>query len=259
MSDSTYTMGIDVGSAASKCIIMKDGTSIVAKAIMPSGAGTSGPAKAREAALKEAGITEDDISYTMATGYGRHNESSDGEMSELTCHAKGAVFLLDGVRTVIDIGGQDLKVLKIDENGNMSNFVMNEKCAAGTGRFLEVMSRVLDINLDDMGEMSKQSTNRVDISSTCTVFAESEVISQLAQNKDRADVLAGIHRSVASRVAGIARRIGIEAPVMLTGGVSQNEGVRLALEDELSEDVIIEPLSPFAGAVGAAILAYEKM
>ena len=259
MSEPIYTMGIDVGSAASKCVIMSDAKTIVGCTLMPSGAGTSGPGLARESALKEAELKENDLSFIMATGYGRNNEVADSEMSELTCHAKGAVFLLEGVRTVIDIGGQDLKVLNIDENGILSNFVMNEKCAAGTGRFLEVMARVLDVKLEDMGSLSEKSTERVDISSTCTVFAESEVISQLAQNKEIPDILAGIHRSVASRVAGIARRIGIDAPLMLTGGVSQNKGVRLALEEELEEKVYVDAFSPFAGAIGAAILGYKKL
>ena len=258
MNNPIYTMGIDIGSAASKCVILKDGESIAAYALYPSGAGTAGPDKVIDEALLVAGISSEDIAFKMATGYGRHSIDADEEMSELTCHAKGAVFILPGVRTVIDIGGQDFKILEIDNNGMLASFLMNEKCAAGTGRFLEVMSRVLDVPLEEMGELSSKSENIVDISSTCTVFAESEVISQLAQNKNRNDILAGIHRSVASRVAGIARRIRIESPILLTGGVAPNDGVKQALRNELEQEIITDKLSAFAGALGAAILAYEK-
>ena len=193
-----YTLGIDVGSTASKCIILKDGTEIVAKSLVDVGTGTSGPQRAIEAVLAEAGMKKEDLHYTLATGYGRNSLTgiADKQMSELSCHAKGACFLFPNVHTVIDIGGQDVKVLHI-ENGAMVNFQMNDKCAAGTGRFLDVMARVLEVKVEDLGRLGAMSTKEVGISSTCTVFAESEVISQLAMGTDKCDIIDGIHRSVA--------------------------------------------------------------
>ena len=198
-----YTLGIDVGSTASKCIMLKDGKEIVSKSLVSVGTGTSGPQRAIEEVLKNAGKTREDMDYTLATGYGRNSLEgiADKQMSELSCHARGAYFLFPKVHTVIDIGGQDVKVLKI-ENGAMVNFQMNDKCAAGTGRFLDVMARVLEVNIEDLEKLSAESTKRIGISSTCTVFAESEVISQLAQGTDKRDIIAGIHRAIAGRVAG---------------------------------------------------------
>jgi predicted CoA-substrate-specific enzyme activase len=199
------------------------------------------------------------MAYILSTGYGRHNvEEADGEMSELSCHAKGAALLFSEARTVIDIGGQDAKALRIDAGGKLENFVMNEKCAAGTGRFLEVMARVLEVRQEDMEKLAAMRTRRVDISSTCAVFAESEVISQLSAGTDRADIIDGIHRSVAARVAGLAKRVGVKPGVAMTGGVAQNNGVRLALQEELGVPVLASPLSQYAGALGAALLAFQK-
>ena len=180
---SIYTLGIDIGSTASKCVMLKDGKEIVAKSLIAVGAGTSGPQRAIAEVLEKAGKTEADMAYTLATGYGRNSleDIADHQMSELSCHAKGATFLFPDVHTVIDIGGQDVKVLQID-NGVMTNFVMNDKCAAGTGRFLDVMARVLEVKVEDLGTLGSQSTKYVGISSTCTVFAESEVISQLSMD-----------------------------------------------------------------------------
>jgi predicted CoA-substrate-specific enzyme activase len=254
------TMGVDIGSTASKCVILQDAEEIVSKALIPFGAGTSGPARVIEQALADCGFRKEDMAYILATGYGRNSlDLADFEMSELSCHASGAYFLFPGVRTVIDIGGQDVKVLKIGKNGVLETFVMNEKCAAGTGRFLEVMARVLEVNLEDLAELSAQSTERVDISSTCTVFAESEVISQLARNKNRRDIINGIHRSVAGRVAGLARRVGVVKDVVMTGGVARNSGVVLALENELRVKIETSSLSQYAGALGAALWAFRKL
>ena len=163
-----YTMGIDVGSTASKCIILRDGKDIVAKSLVGVGAGTSGPARAISEVLEAAGMQRADMDFVLATGYGRNSleEIADSQMSELSCHAKGAHFLFPEVHTVIDIGGQDVKVLQIDD-GIMTNFVMNDKCAAGTGRFLDVMARVLEVKVEDLGTLGAQSTKNVPISSTC--------------------------------------------------------------------------------------------
>lgn len=256
---SIYSLGIDVGSTASKCIILKDGTEIVAKSLIDVGAGTSGPARAIEAVLQEAGMTREEMGFTLATGYGRNSLEgiADAQMSELSCHAKGAAFLFPDVRTVIDIGGQDVKAMHI-ENGAMVNFQMNDKCAAGTGRFLDVMARVLEVKVDELGDLAAQSTKRVAISSTCTVFAESEVISQLAQDTDKRDIINGIHHSVANRVVGLVNRIGVQDRVVMTGGVAQNKGIVSALEEGLGHIVYTSPLTQYVGALGAALFAYQK-
>jgi len=247
---SIYTLGIDVGSTASKCIILKDGTEIVGKSLIDVGAGTSGPARAIEAAFASCGMQASDMAYTLATGYGRNSldNIADSQMSELSCHAKGASFLFPDVRTVIDIGGQDVKALHI-ENGAMVNFQMNDKCAAGTGRFLDVMAKVLEVEVNDLGDLGAQSTKRIAISSTCTVFAESEVISQLSMGTDKRDIINGIHHSVANRVVGLVNR---------TGGVAQNKGIVAALEEGLGHTVYTSPLTQYNGALGAALFAYQK-
>ena len=256
---SIYTLGIDVGSTASKCIILKDGTEIVGKSLIDVGAGTSGPARAIEAAFASCGMQASDMAYTLATGYGRNSldNIADSQMSELSCHAKGASFLFPDVRTVIDIGGQDVKALHI-ENGAMVNFQMNDKCAAGTGRFLDVMAKVLEVEVNDLGDLGAQSTKRIAISSTCTVFAESEVISQLSMGTDKRDIINGIHHSVANRVVGLVNRIGVQDRVVMTGGVAQNKGIVAALEEGLGHTVYTSPLTQYHGALGAALFAYQK-
>lgn len=253
-----YTLGIDVGSTASKCVILKDGSEIVAKSLIDVGAGTSGPQRAIDMVLENAGMSKEDMAYTLATGYGRNSlmEIADKQMSELSCHAQGAFFLFPKVHTVIDIGGQDVKVLHI-ENGMMTNFQMNDKCAAGTGRFLDVMARVLEVKVEDLGTLSAKSQKTVGISSTCTVFAESEVISQLAKGTDKCDIINGIHRSVAGRVSGLAHRIGVVPEVVMTGGVAQNSGVVGALQNELGCPIRTSPLTQYNGALGAALFAYQ--
>ena len=257
--DKIYTLGIDIGSTASKCVMLEDGKEIVAKSLISVGAGTSGPQRAISQVLEAAGKKREDMAFVLATGYGRNSmlDIADQQMSELSCHAKGATFLFPEVHTVVDIGGQDVKILEV-ENGIMVNFVMNDKCAAGTDRFLHVMARVLEVKVADLGNLGAQSTKRVEISSTCTVFAESEVISQLAQDTDKRDIINGIHHSVASRVAGLAHRVGVKDMVVMTGGVAQNIGVVNALEEELGRTIHTSPLTQYNGALGAALFAYEK-
>ena len=256
---SIYTLGIDIGSTASKCVMLADGKEIVAKSLISVGAGTSGPQRAIDQVLQEAGKSREDMAFILATGYGRNSleEFADDQMSELSCHAKGAGFLFPEVRTVIDIGGQDVKVMRV-ENGVMTNFQMNDKCAAGTGRFLDVMARVLEVDVQDLGTLGAQSTKYVGISSTCTVFAESEVISQLSMGTDKRDIINGIHQSVASRVAGLAHRIGVQDQVVMTGGVAQNTGVVNALQEALGREIRPSPLTQYNGALGAALFAYQK-
>ena len=252
------TMGIDVGSTASKCIVLKDGKEIIGKALTDVGAGTSGPERVVRSIVETTGMQLEEMDYILATGYGRNSfEQAQSQMSELSCHARGAYFLFPEVHTVIDIGGQDVKVLQI-ENGAMINFQMNDKCAAGTGRFLDVMARVLEVKVSDLAMLGSHSTKKIGISSTCTVFAESEVISQLAQDTDKRDIINGIHHSVASRVAGLAHRVGVRDQVVMTGGVAQNSGVVQALEEELGHKVYTSPITQYVGALGAALFAYQK-
>lgn len=256
---SIYTLGIDVGSTASKCIILKDGKEIVAKSLVDVGTGTSGPARSISEVLENAHMKREDMAFTLATGYGRNSLEgiADKQMSELSCHAMGATFIWPNVHTVIDIGGQDVKVIHV-ENGAMTNFQMNDKCAAGTGRFLDVMAGILEVKVADLAGLGAQSKKQISISSTCTVFAESEVISQLSQGASKVDIIAGIHRSVASRVIGLANRVGVVPDVVMTGGVAQNYGVREALEEGLGVEIKTSPLAQYNGALGAALYAYKK-
>jgi len=255
---SNYTLGIDVGSTTSKCIILKNGADLVGKSLFPSGTGTTGPARALQAALEEAGLTKEQVVYSVATGYGRQAKGlADTDMSELSCHAMGAHFLCPDVHTVVDIGGQDIKVMRV-EQGTLAFFQMNDKCAAGTGRFLEVMAKVLEVEVDKLGELSAKSEQAVQISSTCTVFAESEVISQLSKGASVYDIIAGIHKSVTSKVVGLVHRVGAQEPVMMTGGVSLNQGVLRALEEDLRCSVRTSELSQYAGAIGAALYGYKQ-
>ena len=255
---SIYTMGIDVGSTASKCVIMKDGQEIVAKSLVPVGTGTSGPARAIAEVLDNAKMTREQMDFVLATGYGRNSLDglADLQMSELSCHAKGATYLFPDVHTVVDIGGQDVKVIEI-ENGMMKNFVMNDKCAAGTGRFLEMMARTLEISLEDISTVGLKWKEEITISSMCTVFADSEVVSLVAQNKALPDIVHGLNQSVATRAAALFRRIGGAHPCMMTGGVSRNKGVVGAIEEKIGQPLYIHPDAQLCGALGAALFALE--
>ncbi|WP_366921811.1 acyl-CoA dehydratase activase [Metallumcola ferriviriculae] len=255
----TYTMGVDIGSITSKCAILKNGQEIVAHAVIKAGTGSDGPERAVSKTLNEAGLNREDLTYVVATGYGRViYADADEEISEIACHAKGAAFQVENARTVIDIGGQDAKAIKLAANGKVLKFEMNEKCAAGTGRFLDVMAQALGYPVAELGILGKRSTEKVIISSTCTVFAESEVISHLTAKKKVEDVVAGIHDSIARRIAGLVRRVGIEETVVMTGGVAQNKGVVNALEEKLECKLTVPPYTQINGALGAAIIAFEK-
>lgn len=253
------TLGVDIGSSASKCVLMRDGREILATSLAPVGAGTSGPEKAIADIFRQYGGDKADIHWICATGYGRNSlREANKEVSELSCHAKGANYLFPGVKTVIDIGGQDVKALHMDGQGRLLNFVMNDKCAAGTGRFLDVMSRVLETDIGELAQQGARSQKNVTISSTCTVFSETEVISHLANNETIADIINGIHKSVSSRIAGLAKRVGIESPVVMTGGVSRNFEVVRYVSEEISAPILTSPLSQYNGAIGAAIYAWES-
>jgi predicted CoA-substrate-specific enzyme activase len=253
-------MGMDIGSTTSKCLILEDGCKILGSALEQAGIGTDGPREAYNQALKTSGLSGDTVSYCIATGYGRERwAGADGIISELSAHALGSHFLFPNVHTIIDIGGQDAKVIVLDDQGQMCNFVMNDKCAAGTGRFLDVMARILKKDIGELEQLAASSKNPVSISNTCTVFAESEVISQLAAGAEVPDVVAGICASVAGRVASLARRTGIREQICMSGGVAQNGGVRRALEILLGVNISYSPMAQLTGALGAAISAVKKI
>ncbi len=229
--DFTYVAGIDSGSASTDVVILDKDRNYVAGIVLPTGAGAVISAeKALEAALQEAGLSRSDIGRVVTTGYGRTSiGNSDRSITEITCHARGAHFLDPSVRTVIDIGGQDSKVITLDSTGKVTNFVMNDKCAAGTGRFLDMMARTMEMTLDDMSLRGLTYKEDITISSTCTVFAESEVVSLIAENKDVDDIVHGLDKSVAAKTATLVARAGGSGPFMMTGGVSKNKGLVKAL------------------------------
>ena len=256
-----FTLGIDVGSTASKCIILKDGKEIVGKSLIDVGAGTSGPSRAIEAVLEDAGLKKEDMAFTLATGYGRTSLMdgiADKQMSELSCHAKGAYFLFPKVHTVIDIGGQDVKVLRVEE-GVMTNFQMNDKCAAGTGRFFEAMAKAFEMDLSEFSKLSLKAKNVIPITAQCTVFAESEVISLVGEGKPMDEIAAGIELSVAKRCFVMSKKAGAVDSITLTGGCAKNDGLKEAIEKVLNLKVIDLPIDPqLMGALGAAEFARQK-
>jgi predicted CoA-substrate-specific enzyme activase len=210
-----------------------------------------------EEALGQCGVAFDDLSYVVATGYGRMNVPfADRQITELSCHARGVASVFPNVRLAIDVGGQDAKALRI-RDGKMIDFVMNDKCAAGTGRFLEVIARTLGLNVEDLGRISANATGKTPISSTCTVFAEHEVVSRLSEGAPLEDIIAGLHDSVASRVARMARRLKIEPDVVFTGGVAKNTGVVKALEEQMERKVLVPDEPLLSGALGAALLGRD--
>ena len=249
----TYSIGIDSGSTATKGILLADGV-ITRRFLVPT---PFRPATAITEAWETLREGLETTPFLTLTGYGRQLvDFADKQVTEISCHGLGARFLAPATRGVIDIGGQDVKVLRV-EDGVMTNFQMNDKCAAGTGRFLDVMAGGLEVKVQDLGHLDSLSKKRVEISSTCTVFAESEVISQLSMGTDKCDIIAGIHRSVAHRVTGLAHRIGVVPALVMTGGVAQNEGVVKALQNELGCEIHRSPLTQYNGALGAALYAYQ--
>jgi predicted CoA-substrate-specific enzyme activase len=255
-----HVAGIDIGSLTAKTVILNGASEIVGKAVRLTGAVSEKAGKASfETALANAHLNAGNIHHIIGTGYGRKNiPYANGEVTEITCHARGAFFLLPEIRTIIDIGGQDSKVISVSADGKPKNFAMNDKCAAGSGRFLEVMANALETDLNEMGTLSLRSRKPVEISSMCTVFAESEVVSAVASGQDRADILAGIHRSIARRVGIMVDQVGCEAQVAMTGGVAKNIGVVHALEEQLDVKILIPEDPQIAGALGAALIALER-
>jgi (R)-2-hydroxyacyl-CoA dehydratese activating ATPase len=251
--------GCDVGSLTGKAVIMEDGAIKSSSIIL----GLPIPQKTAELvmndALKKADMTLKDVRYIVGTGYGRIKiHFAHTNISEISCHAKGANWLLPTVRSVVDIGGQDCKVISINERGDVLEFGMNDKCAAGTGRFLELSAKALGLKLDEMGPESLKSKKPCAITSQCSVFAESEIISLLAENESIADIAAGIHKSIANRVVSLMKRLGFKKDMTISGGVAKNPGIVKFLEEEFGE-VKKMPIDPqLIGALGAAILAGER-
>jgi predicted CoA-substrate-specific enzyme activase len=254
------TAGVDIGSRTTKAVIVDGQDKVLADAIDLTGIrpATTGQAVLRQACEKVS-ISREDIRRIVVTGYGRVSaDFADKTITEITCHAKGVHFLAPSVNTVIDIGGQDSKVIKLDEMGKVADFAMNDRCAAGTGKFLELTARALETDLENFGALYEKSKKPCSISSVCTVFAESEVISLLAEGNALEDIVSGLHQAIAKRVGNMALRLGVEEDVAFTGGVAKNTGVVGALEEELM--VEFHPLSyspQLAGALGAAMLAKE--
>lgn len=248
--------GIDIGAVAAKAVIMCDGE-VRAHQIVPTGInGERSARRALKMALVSAGLGYEDVRYIMSTGYGRHVFSKANKtITEISAHAAGVRNAFPGARTIIDIGGQDTKAISLAEDGAISNFVMNDKCAAGTGRFLEVMSRVLHVRVAEMGELALKSAAPSKINSMCTVFSESEVISLLTNGRKREDIAAGLCESIAKRVSSMARYVGIRGGVVFSGGVAKNVGMVSALEKELRTELLVPQEPQITGAVGAAILA----
>lgn len=257
-----YVAGIDSGSTSTDVVILDQNGKIKSTMIISTGGGAMMSAeKSLAAAVEKAGIQEEDIVRIVTTGYGRaYIDSGDDSITEITCHAKGAHYLNPNVRTIIDIGGQDIKAISIDEHGAVTNFLMNDKCAAGTGRFLEMMARTLGLSLEEMSTKGLEWKENIVISSMCTVFAESEVVSLVAQNKNVADIIHGLNVSVASKVGALAARLGKKnsGEYMMTGGVAKNQGIINALEEKLGAKLYICDEAQLCGALGAALFAYEK-
>lgn len=251
---------MDIGSLTTKSVILSDGailgTSIIPTGIYPEKSGNEALGKA----LKSAKQDGKKPAYTIATGYGRISAPyADETVTEITCHAKGAYSLNPDVRTIIDMGGQDCKVIRMDESGNVTDFIMNDKCAAGTGRFLEVIASVFKVRLDSLGPMALQAEVSVPISSTCTVFAESEVISLLARGEKPENIIRGVHQAIAQRVTGMTVRVGVEDAILFSGGVAKNEGMKNALEEAFHKPVVIPGFDPqIIGALGAARIADNR-
>jgi predicted CoA-substrate-specific enzyme activase len=256
-----YTAGIDSGSTSTDVVILDQDRKMVSSIIIPTGGGASMSAETSLAkALEKAGLTREQIVRIVTTGYGRaYIDEGDASITEITCHAKGAHFLNPRVRTIIDIGGQDSKAIRVDEAGAVQNFLMNDKCAAGTGRFLETMAKTLGISLTEMSTLGLDWKENVTISSMCTVFAESEVVSLVAQNKALPDIIHGLNVSVASKVGGLASRLGEMEEYMMTGGVARNQGIVKALEEKIGHPIYICEEAQICGALGAALFALEKV
>lgn len=253
-----YFAGVDIGSTMTKVALIDESSNLVSAVKGPTGPEHRQLAnEVMRQALEKVSLQIDDISCIVATGYGRVNVPfADRQITELSCHARGVSSIFPNVRTAIDIGGQDAKCMKID-NGRLISFVMNDKCAAGTGRFLEVTAATLGVKLEDMGDIALKATKRIQISNLCTIFAQQEVVALLSRGERLEDIVAGLHNALASRVAALAQRLGIEPDLVLTGGGAKNTGMVRAVKESLGRELLVPEEPLLTGALGAAILAGE--
>ncbi len=256
----TLVAGVDIGSTTAKCALIEDGK-VVGRSLNPVGVELVKDAeRALALALSDSGRERRDVRAVTGTGYGRFKVTfGQFTVTEIGCHAKGAHFLFPATRVVLDIGGQDTKAIKVDANGVVIDFAMNDKCAAGTGRFLDVCAGALGYDVSEIGPLSLGARRPVKVTNTCTVFAESEVSSYVARGKDPKDILAGLYGSIVSRSLSLLQRVGVEPEVTFTGGVSRNEGMVRTLRARLGLPVNVSPLSQFVGAIGAALYGLERL
>jgi predicted CoA-substrate-specific enzyme activase len=259
----SIVVGVDVGSTNTKLVLMAD-SQILAAEVQPTGANCRNTANALlDAALKSCGRERSEIGHVVSTGYGRRMvDFAHGSISEILANARGAIWLHKGtapVRTVIDVGGQDSKVISLDDSGRVINFAMNDKCAAGTGRFLEVAARILEIDLDTLAELSLKSKKSVQISSVCAVFAETEIVSLISRGERVEDIAAGLHESIARRVSGLVATVGLRETVFFDGGPAFNHGLARAFEEELSVSLVVPDSPQIVTAIGAALTARDAL
>jgi len=255
-----YAVGIDVGSTQTKAVALDTARAIVARVLIDTGANVVRAGQRAMDAVLQSGISREDVKFVVGTGYGRYKiEAGDTQVTEISCHARGAHMLFPGTRTVIDMGGQDTKAIKISADGDVVDFCMNDKCAAGTGRFLAGAAEVLGLTLDEIGEISLRGTKPVRLTSVCTVFVESDILSHLAQNKKVEDILAGVHEAIATRTIGLVRRVGMDPEITFTGGVARNIGMLRALEAKLEATLNASPEAQYCGALGAALFAMDHV
>ena len=253
--------GVDVGSTQTKAVILDDAGRIVGRALVDTGANVVAAAEqAFATALGDAGLPEERVDLVAGTGYGRYRITfGNFQVTEISCHARGAVQIFPATRTVVDMGGQDTKAIRVGPTGDIVDFCMNDKCAAGTGRFLGAASAALEIPLEELGPTALRAERPVPITTTCTVFAESEVLSWLARGKKTEDILLGVHQSITSRAIGLMRRVGIEREVTFTGGLTRNAGMVKVLNDAVGFEVNVSPDSHYMGALGAALFALDRI
>ncbi|HEY6040660.1 MAG TPA: acyl-CoA dehydratase activase [Anaerolineae bacterium] len=256
-----YASGVDVGSTQTKAVIIDENLNIVGRSLIDTGANVVTAAeKAFLAALQQSTVDEESIEFVVGTGYGRYKVTfGDTQITEISCHARGAVHMFPATRTVLDMGGQDTKAIRVNEKGEVLDFCMNDKCAAGTGRFLQSAAAALNIPLAELGPLALRAEKAVPISTTCTVFAESEVLSWLGRGKKIDDILLGTHRSIATRSIALLRRVGIEEQVTFTGGVTRNEGMVVVLNEALGTVLNVSEESHYMGALGAALFAMDRV
>jgi predicted CoA-substrate-specific enzyme activase len=256
----TRYLGVDLGSTTAKAVVVDDRGAVVGQSVVQMGAvSRQGMQKAIDAALEEAGISERDLSATVSTGYGRKLvPGAHRTFTEITCHARGAAAMCPGVKLIIDIGGQDSKAITVDKSGLVDDFAMNDRCASGTGRFYEVLARAIECDIEDLGELALAGQENLEVSSMCATFAETEIISMLAEGHSTADIAASVHRAVAGRTLALVAQVGRHAPVVMTGGVARNPAAVRFLERALDLEVGIPEHPQITGAYGAALLAMES-